>query len=337
MTKILAGDLANYGIDRFLVFSGGADNVELLYYLILVGVYLLVTIPLIYLILAKLKKLTFLKWGLVIVATVFSILIFVEGNKTRFEAPFYYYARVVEVSSSSEEESNQVREWVFAQFTSPYNGSFDVRFQPCYSVKIAVEDTNGSVQFVNYVGDSSNSYESDQGVDNIFENRESISSIGKMFGSQSSHYLYIPPENPNLLSCHRVHPFEKHFLMLSTKQEDLTTEKSEELSSIRREELFRVVISGDSWYLEDPYGDEKKSKDYPVNEASFEELPELMNQMGYQAYGEAYRQLLSRYVRGHAGDMTVTFCQEPDVQFSTQSNSKYFGYTMLVDWKENAS
>ena len=97
MTKILAGDLASYGIDRFLVFSGGADNVELLYYLILVGVYLLVAIPLIYLLLAKLKKLTFLQWGLVIVATVFSILIFLKNHVVIISILIHDFTKVLNI------------------------------------------------------------------------------------------------------------------------------------------------------------------------------------------------------------------------------------------------
>ena len=85
MSTLLAGDTAYTGIEQFLVLNDGAGNIDLRFYLLLVGVYLLVAMPLAYLILAKLKKLKYMKWAVVIVALVFSILIFTEGNKTRFD------------------------------------------------------------------------------------------------------------------------------------------------------------------------------------------------------------------------------------------------------------
>ncbi|MBO4390244.1 MAG: hypothetical protein J5825_05255 [Lachnospiraceae bacterium] len=342
--KILsAGEPLGTGIEQFLVLNDGAGNIDLRFYLLLIGVYLLVAMPLSYLILAKLKKLKYMKWAVVIIALVFSILIFVEGNKTRFEAPFYYYARVVETAYDEYYEGGaQVREWVFAQFTSPYNGNFEITFKPQYTVVIADNDqsvlqnnlpTVPTEFLLNETPETGQAFAPAPGNGPQYssEDQADIASIGRMLRPNMIHYLKV--EAPNVLTCYGVHPFEKHFLWLSTKPEGYTEEKKSEIEGIRREAQFSVEIKGDKWYVVDTLAGNNSEK-YDLGSYSFDELPGLVDGMGYEGYGEPFRQLVSKYAKSHDGDMTVTFCKESSVQFATHENSKYFGYTVLVDWKE---
>lgn len=100
-----------------------------LYLGILLG-YILLFIPGLYAVMAKLKKLYYYKGVVIAGAALMAVFIFVLGRNTRFEDIFCYYVRLCI------QEGDLCRDQVYMQLQSPYNGTMEVTLNGDYEVYV---------------------------------------------------------------------------------------------------------------------------------------------------------------------------------------------------------
>lgn len=125
-----SGNSNQYWLANNMINTGNVDRLpniplytmEIIIYIFLVG-------PGLYIFLRQRELNRYYRSGVVVLSLVFTMIIYLMGGKTRFQDTFFTYARFIDASEDSVNES------VYLNMQTPYNKAFDVELDPGYSVK----------------------------------------------------------------------------------------------------------------------------------------------------------------------------------------------------------
>lgn len=98
-------------------------------YAILLGVYLVIGIPGIYLLVRRKNRTHWFRPLVCVLAVVFSGIIFIISGKTRYSEPFFHTLTILT------DDTSQAAEQIYAGVQAPFNSSFQISISPEYDVK----------------------------------------------------------------------------------------------------------------------------------------------------------------------------------------------------------
>ncbi|MDF2609458.1 MAG: hypothetical protein K0R92_932 [Lachnospiraceae bacterium] len=130
LTDEVYGKYNNYNIYTSMSYTDTENIPRISNYIIIIGIYLFLLSPILYLILKKLDKRN-LTWIIVpALAATFTLIIYIAGSGTRIKEPFVGYVKLLEFK----EDGDQVQENVFFSLTAPYNHQYNIEIDGQYPV-----------------------------------------------------------------------------------------------------------------------------------------------------------------------------------------------------------
>lgn len=117
-----------YTVFNMLNTSIGTELPNLFLYTIVIGLYIVLIGPLLFFFLRKKRATSWTVTILIFLSILFSVIIYVMGNNTRFTEPFIQYATIVNI-----EDGNSYEE-TFFNIRAPFNQSFKISIPSSYSL-----------------------------------------------------------------------------------------------------------------------------------------------------------------------------------------------------------
>ncbi|MGL5436228.1 MAG: hypothetical protein ACRDBO_12650 [Lachnospiraceae bacterium] len=128
-TVVYSGNSSRYWSVQSLINTGDVDKLpNLTVYTAVVGIYLLVLGPGLYLFLKQWDLQIFYRRGVVMFSLCFAVVIYLLGTSTRFRSTFYTYATIKDVTA------DYVMDTTYVNIRNPYNRPYIVDLNPEYSV-----------------------------------------------------------------------------------------------------------------------------------------------------------------------------------------------------------
>lgn len=132
LNKIISKDLYYDGYEEYYTISNmlntsiGTELPNLFWYILVVGLYILLIGPLLFFFLRKKKATSWTTSILICLSIVFSIVVYLMGSNTRFSEPFLQYATILK------RENGNTYEETFFNIRAPYNKPFVVTLPSSY-------------------------------------------------------------------------------------------------------------------------------------------------------------------------------------------------------------
>jgi len=126
---VYSGNSSRFWSVQSLINTGNVERLpKLLPYVIVISVYLVLLGPGLYLFLKNRELQIYYRRGILVLAVVFAVVIFLMGTGTRFESTFYAYATIQDVTE------DYVTDTTYINVRNPYNRPYEVQLDPSYSV-----------------------------------------------------------------------------------------------------------------------------------------------------------------------------------------------------------
>ncbi|WP_146043759.1 hypothetical protein [Clostridium sp. chh4-2] len=128
--SVYSGNSNQYWSVKSMINTGNVDRLpEIPLYVMEIIIYILLVGPGLYIFLKQRDLREYYRMGVVVLSILFTGIIYLMGNKTRFEDTFYNYARFLDASDDVISEST------FINIRTPYNKPYSVSLNPSYSVR----------------------------------------------------------------------------------------------------------------------------------------------------------------------------------------------------------
>lgn len=137
-------------INTMVSYYGTVKLPKLKAYLIILVVYFLVLLPLAYALMAYFKQLNYFKIYVIGASTILTVVIFLMGQGTRYDTPFYYYTRLVCMDG----ETARAEETIYMKLQSPYNGSYTISYPEDYDTLVYENEEDSQKVSGHFVIDS---------------------------------------------------------------------------------------------------------------------------------------------------------------------------------------
>ncbi len=126
---VYSGNSDYYTSIQALINTGNVEKLpNLTLYVILIVIYLLILGPGMYLFLRHRNLQNYYRRGVLILAFVFVVIIYLVGSATRFRSTFYTYATILDSMDG------YVTDTTYVNIRNPYNRTFEVSLDPDYAV-----------------------------------------------------------------------------------------------------------------------------------------------------------------------------------------------------------
>lgn len=126
---VYSGNSSKYWSVQSLINTGDVDKLpNLMLYALVIGVYLLVLGPGLYVLLKRHELQLYYRKGVILLAVSFAAVIYLMGSTTRFRSTFYTYAAIRDASD------NYVTDTTYLNIRNPYNRPYNVELNPEYSI-----------------------------------------------------------------------------------------------------------------------------------------------------------------------------------------------------------
>lgn len=133
------GNSARYWSVQSLINTGDVDKLpNLAVYMVVILIYLALIGPGLYVFLKNRELQIHYRKGVVMLALVFAVLVYILGSTTRFKSTFYTYATIRDVTT------DYVADTTYLNIRNPYNRPYSVALNPEYSVLPITRSYTGS-------------------------------------------------------------------------------------------------------------------------------------------------------------------------------------------------
>lgn len=134
--ETIFGSMNEYWSVQGMLGNANMDRIpNVLVYIVLIIVYVIVVGPGLYLILKRFDKGIHFRKAVIACALLFTGIIYMMGQKTRFKDPFYSYATILDMDGS------QVHDETFMSIRAPFNKPYEVEINKDYHM-MAMTQTN---------------------------------------------------------------------------------------------------------------------------------------------------------------------------------------------------
>lgn len=125
-----SGNSNQYWSANSMINTGNVDRLpDIMLYTLEIIIYIFLVGPGIYIFLRQRDLTRYYRSGVLMLSLVFTVIIYLMGSKTRFQGMVYTYARFIDTSEDTINEST------YLNIQTPYNKPFAVSLDPSYSVK----------------------------------------------------------------------------------------------------------------------------------------------------------------------------------------------------------
>ena len=327
---VYSGNSGKFWSVQSLINTGDVDKLpNLLLYTGIIGVYLLLLGPGLYLFLRNRELQIYYRRGAAVLSLVFAGVIYLMGMTTRFKSTFYTYATIQDVTD------DYVTETTYLNIRNPYNRPYMVELSPEYSVlpitepylydsngpenfsgeepyQISIESTQAqtTIQGQNITAFTPRYFQLERRVEN--EEKTGITGEvdyfeGKISGSLTNQFPF-PLENTtlilygNMLQIDRMEPGE------TKKLEDYT--------------LLRFPL-GNSYVVADRVSGENAFHRTDINDKNYLLAMERSNMLKFY---------MDNYMTGYTADARIIAfsTDKEDSQFLKNPSEETYGLTMLT-------
>lgn len=126
---VYSGNPGHYWSVQSLINTGNVDKLpNLALYTAVVVIYLLLLGPVLYLFLKNYKMRVYYRQGVVLLSLSFAVIIYLLGNRTRFQSTFYTYASIQDATA------DYITDVTYVNIRNPYNRPYTIALDPSYSV-----------------------------------------------------------------------------------------------------------------------------------------------------------------------------------------------------------
>lgn len=127
---VYSGNSNQYWSVKGMINTGNVDKLpEVPLYVMEIIIYILLVGPGLYIFLKQRDLREYYRMGVVVLSILFTGIIYLMGNKTRFEDTFYNYARFIDASE------DMISESTYINIRTPYNKPYSLSLNPSYSVR----------------------------------------------------------------------------------------------------------------------------------------------------------------------------------------------------------
>lgn len=128
--SVYSGNSNQYWTIKNMINTGNVDKLpEVPLYVMEIIIYILLVGPGLYIFLKQRDLREYYRMGVVVLSILFTGIIYLMGNKTRFEDTFYNYARFLDASD------DMVSESTYINIRTPYNKPYSISLDSSYSVR----------------------------------------------------------------------------------------------------------------------------------------------------------------------------------------------------------
>ncbi|NLZ80303.1 MAG: hypothetical protein GX913_00640 [Clostridiales bacterium] len=134
INKIIRRDLYYDGYEEYYMISNmlntsiGTELPNLFWYILVIGLYILLVGPLLFFFLRKIKATSWTTFILICLSILFSFIIYLMGSNTRITEPFIQYATILNIGKRNAYEET------FFNIRAPYNNSYIASLPSTYSL-----------------------------------------------------------------------------------------------------------------------------------------------------------------------------------------------------------
>lgn len=138
---VYSGNTSRYNSVQNLINTGNVEKLPMLsLYVLIVVVYIVLVGPGMYLYLRNRELQMYYRRGIILLAGVFTAVIYLVGTTTRFRSTFYTYASIRDFTE------DYVTDTTYLNIRNPYNKPYEVRLNPEYNVLPITRNHKGSIQ-----------------------------------------------------------------------------------------------------------------------------------------------------------------------------------------------
>ncbi len=155
---VYSGNSSRYTSVQGLINTGNVEKLPYLpLYVGVVAAYLFLMGPGLYLYLKNRELQIYYRRGILLLAAVFTVLIYLIGSATRFPSTFYTYATLLDITD------DYITDTTYVNIRNPYNRPYEVSLDPGYSVlPITKNRRNGNLESTEINGDEDYQIEIDR-------------------------------------------------------------------------------------------------------------------------------------------------------------------------------